>query len=68
VKSLARLVHPPAIGRHTRYDDLPQFLKVEELARYLGIGRGHCYALIRSGQIASVRFGRLVRIDKQALK
>ena len=55
------------ITRHTPFDDLPEFLKVEELAKWLGIGRGTAYSLVASGQIKAVRLGRLVRIAKSEL-
>jgi excisionase family DNA binding protein len=42
-------------------------LTVEEAARRLGIGRTTMYALIASGQVQSVRIGRLRRIPAEAL-
>jgi excisionase family DNA binding protein len=55
------------ISRQTPLDALPQFLTVEELCAYLAIGRSCAYELVRTGQIASARFGRLVRIPKSVL-
>jgi excisionase family DNA binding protein len=42
-------------------------LTVEEAAERLGIGRSLMYELIGSGQIASIRVGRLRRVPREAL-
>lgn len=42
-------------------------LSVEEAAERLGIGRSLMYELMGSGQIASIRVGRLRRISPAAL-
>ena len=42
-------------------------LTVEEAARRLGIGRSLAWRLVRSGELPSVRLGRLVRIPEQSL-
>ncbi|MFC5668302.1 helix-turn-helix domain-containing protein [Kitasatospora misakiensis] len=42
-------------------------LTVEEAARRLGVGRTTMYALVASGEVSSVRIGRLRRIPAQAL-
>jgi excisionase family DNA binding protein len=42
-------------------------LTVEEAARRLGVGRTTMYALIASGEVSSVRIGRLRRIPAEAL-
>ncbi|MCX2728804.1 helix-turn-helix domain-containing protein [Saccharopolyspora sp. NFXS83] len=42
-------------------------LTVEEAAERLGIGRTTTYALVRSGELDSVRIGRLRRIPKEAI-
>jgi len=42
-------------------------ITVEEAARRLGIGRSLAWRLVRSGELPSVRLGRLVRIPEQAL-
>lgn len=49
------------------YDQLPDWITVEELARYLRIGLSCAYELIRSGEIPSRRFGRLIRINRASL-
>ena len=55
------------ITRHSRFEDLPDFLSVEETRTYLGLGRSTLYELIRSKILASARFGRVIRIPKVAL-
>ena len=42
-------------------------LSVDEAAERLGIGRSLMYELISSGQVASIRLGRLCRITPEAL-
>jgi excisionase family DNA binding protein len=43
-------------------------LTVEEAAEQLGIGRTLAYALIRNGEIESVRIGRLRRVPTTAIQ
>lgn len=47
--------------------ELLTLLTVEEAARRLSIGRTTMYALLKNGQINSVRIGRLRRIPSPAL-
>ena len=49
------------------YEDLPLTLSAPEVAEVLGISRAAAYALVRSGQIRSVRTGRTYRIPKDAV-
>jgi excisionase family DNA binding protein len=42
-------------------------LKVEEAAQRLGVGRTTTYALVRSGELESVRIGNLRRIPADAV-
>ncbi|MDT3395804.1 helix-turn-helix domain-containing protein [Streptomyces sp. B1866] len=59
---------PPTAERHDGHGDPTLVaLTVEEAARRLGIGRTTMYALVSSGQIRSVKIGRLRRIPAQAL-
>lgn len=44
-----------------------QVLTVDELAVYLKIGRNSAYNLVRSGQIHSIRIGRLIRVPLVAV-
>lgn len=39
------------IDRHTRFDDLPEFLTVAEVQRYLDLSRNGAYGLIREGDL-----------------
>jgi len=41
---------------------------VKEMAELLGVGRSTAYELVRSGSIASLRFGRRIVIPKIALQ
>ncbi|TWV41318.1 hypothetical protein FRZ03_21275 [Streptomyces misionensis] len=52
----------------TPADDDPTvvFLKVEEAARRLRIGRTTCFALIRTGELESVMVGGLRRVPVDA--
>jgi excisionase family DNA binding protein len=56
------------ITRHTPIADLPELITVAELASWLGVGRGTAYGLIATGEIKSVKLGRLVRVPKVVLQ
>jgi excisionase family DNA binding protein len=62
---------PSPTGQLTDTDAPPEteldLLTVEEAARRLSIGRTTMYALLKAGQINSVRIGRLRRITAEAL-
>ena len=51
----------------TFFENLPLVLHVKELAEVLSISQNTAYALVRSGQIRSIRTGRIYRIPKDAL-
>jgi excisionase family DNA binding protein len=51
----------------TNFDDLPEFLTVEEIRAYLRLGRSTIYELLRRGELPHVRFGRAIRVPKTAL-
>ena len=55
------------VTRTTRPDALPEFLRVEEAAAWLGVSKGCVYEACTSGAMASVRVGRLLRVPKAAL-
>lgn len=55
------------INRHTKIDELPEMCRVEEAAAFYDCGKGVVYEMVRTGQLASIRLGRLVRIPKSAL-
>jgi excisionase family DNA binding protein len=46
----------------------PLLYRPEEAAQLLGLGRSTVFELIASGQLASVRVGRLRRIPADALR
>lgn len=50
------------------YDQLPDWITVEELSRYLRISLSCAYELVRSGEIPSRRFGRLIRINRNSVE
>ena len=56
------------ITRQTRFEDLPDFLSVEETRVYLGLGRSTMYELLRRKELTYVRFGRVIRIPRTALE
>ncbi len=49
-------------------EDLPMVLRVEDLMPILGIGRSNAYALVRSGQVRSIRIGHQFRIPREAIR
>ena len=51
----------------TSFDNLPLVLHVKDLANILSISQNTAYALVRSGQIRSIRTGRTYRIPKDAV-
>jgi excisionase family DNA binding protein len=55
------------ITRQTPLADLPELLRVEEAATYLGISRGLAYALAKQGKLPSVRLGRLLRVRRDGI-
>ena len=47
----------------------PVLLFVAEFGKAIGIGRGMAYELVRRGEVKQVRrFGRLIRIHRDALR
>ena len=52
----------------TKIQDLPLVLKVKDLAELLMISQSATYALIRSGQIRSIRLGKSYRIPRDAVE
>jgi excisionase family DNA binding protein len=68
-----RMASPSADETTSSIDTLPEttpdmtLLTVEEAARRLSLGRTTFYGLLKEGQIASVRIGRLRRIPAEEL-
>lgn len=50
-----------------RIEDAPPVLKVKDLPPLLKVGRNTAYELVRSGQIHSVKVGRVYRIPRDAV-
>lgn len=48
-------------------EQLPAVLRVKEVAAYLRLPLSRCYELVARGEIGSIRFGRSVRVPRQAL-
>jgi excisionase family DNA binding protein len=57
----------PASAR-PHLDDLPDWLSIDEARAVLNIGRSSIYELVRSGGVPSRKFGRLIRIPREALR
>lgn len=53
--------------KELRFEEVPLVLHVKELAQYLSVSRNTAYALVRSGQIRSIRVGRCYLIPREAL-
>lgn len=49
-------------------EELPMVLRVEDLMPILGIGRSNAYALVRSGQVRSIKIGHQFRIPREAIQ
>jgi excisionase family DNA binding protein len=59
---------PIIVTPQTPLEELPQFLTVEEWRTFMRIGRSSAYDLIRQGFVPSVRWGRVVRIPREAVR
>jgi excisionase family DNA binding protein len=57
-----------SITPHTKIEDLPQFLTVEEWRTFMRIGRSSAYELIRRGIVPAIRWGRTLRIPREAVR
>jgi len=49
-------------------EDVPLFVSVSEMAEIFRVSRNTAYAMVRSGQIPSVRTGTQIRISKNAIE
>jgi len=56
------------VTRMTPLNELPELLRPEEAAAWLGISRGLIYELAKRGELPSVRLGRLLRIRREGLR
>ena len=60
----ARLSDP---SRRTRIEDLAEFATVAEVAACVGASPATVYGMVERGELRAVRFGRLLRIPRDAL-
>jgi excisionase family DNA binding protein len=51
----------------TTLEELPDAMRVEDAAAFLGISRNTAYAAVKSGEIPSSRFGKRIVVSKRAL-
>lgn len=49
------------------FENLPAVLTVKDLIPLLSVSHNTAYALVRSGQIQSIRIGRIYRIPREAV-
>ncbi len=49
------------------FNDYPDVMSVEQLAKALGIGKNSAYELIRSREIGSKRIGRKILVPKSCV-
>ncbi len=49
-------------------EELPLVLRVEDLMPILHVGRNAAYAMVRSGQIRSIKIGHQFRIPREAIQ
>ena len=56
------------ITRDTKWEMLPDYLTPAEARAYLNLGRSTLYDLVRRGELPAVRFGKVLRIPREALK
>ena len=54
------------VTRYTPFDDLPEWLSIEEVQEYLDIGRTCAYEAARSGKWRVLKAGRLIRVHRSA--
>ena len=58
---------PRNLATPPRFDDLPDLCTPEQARAFLQVGRNKIYELLKTGDIESVHYGRLIRISKVAL-
>jgi excisionase family DNA binding protein len=68
------MLNDPPLERESedRHGQSPQsaaqeFLSIRQLQELLGIGHTKAYSLVASGEIPSVKIGRIIRINRQDL-
>jgi hypothetical protein len=55
-----------AITRHTKFEDLPEYLTPEEIGFWLGLTRNKSYEFVRN--LPQLKCGRLIRVPKSAVR
>ena len=56
------------LDRTTAIENLPCYLTVDEIRRYLGIGRTLAYSLLNDGTLPSIRLGRRIMVPRDQLQ
>lgn len=65
---MSQITDQPLISRETPLDRLPEFLTVEETARFLDTSKGCVYEAIKAGQLKALKVGRLLRVYRTSLR
>jgi excisionase family DNA binding protein len=55
------------ITRHTPINELPEVCRVQEVATVLDCSVGVVYEMIRHGQLAHLKLGRLIRVPRSSV-
>jgi excisionase family DNA binding protein len=55
------------VTRLTPVGELPELVRVDEMAAWLGIGQSLAREMVRRADVPHVRLGRLVRVPRWAL-
>lgn len=50
------------------FNSYPDILSVKQLCEILGIGKNTAYRLLQSGEIKSIKIGKVYKIPKKYLK
>ena len=56
------------VTRRTPFAALPDLLRVEEVAAYLGVSKGVVYDEITRGHLPAIRIGRLLRVPRDGVR
>lgn len=67
VKSASKRPRKP-LGPPIQFPDLPDWVPPSQTAQYLRSGLVTVYDMCRTGKLPCRRFGRLIRIPKEALR
>ena len=66
----SRKSSPPkfSVTRDTPWASLPDWLSTRNVQAYLGLGEDALYNRLKSGELPHRRFGRFIRVPKEALR